>query len=136
MADNFVGALPALDEFNTFFWKSGEDGKLRMQQCGECSKWVHPPSVNCRYCMSESLEPQALSGRGTLVALTVNHMPWMPGLAVPYLIVIVELAEQKGLRLTSAMPSHESGTVKIGDEVVVSFQQRDDVWVPFFTLAN
>jgi uncharacterized OB-fold protein len=75
-----------------------------------------------------------MSGTGTVAALTVNRMPWVPGLKIPYVIVIVELDEQPGLRLTSAMPSVEPGNVAIGDRVKVCFEQREDVWMPFFEL--
>ena len=29
-------ALPAVTEWNRFYWTSGSDGKLRLQSCGTC----------------------------------------------------------------------------------------------------
>ncbi|MBQ0797487.1 OB-fold domain-containing protein [Zhongshania sp.] len=132
--DKTVGPVPELDELNSFFWTSGEDGKLRMQYCDDCQYWQHPPSVCCRKCLGEGIAAKVMSGKGTVAAITVNRMPWMPGLKIPYLLVIIELDEQPGLRLTSAMPSAEPGSVRIGDRVKVSFEQREDVWMPFFEL--
>ncbi|WP_197085952.1 Zn-ribbon domain-containing OB-fold protein [Spongiibacter sp. IMCC21906] len=129
-----MGPVPELDELNSFFWTSGADGQLRMQYCEDCQYWQHPPSVCCRKCLNEDIAPKPMSGTGTVAALTVNRMPWIPGLKIPYLLVIVELDEQQGLRLTSAMPAAEPGSVSIGDKVKVSFEQREDVWMPFFAL--
>ncbi|WP_210425079.1 Zn-ribbon domain-containing OB-fold protein [Spongiibacter thalassae] len=127
-----MGPVPELDELNEFFWTSGADGKLRMQYCDDCQYWQHPPSVCCRKCLGEGIAPRELSGEGTVAAVTINRMPWMPGLKVPYVLVIVELDEQPGLRLTSAMPSVDPEQVAIGDRVKVWFEQREDVWMPFF----
>ncbi|MFT4920432.1 MAG: putative OB-fold protein [Zhongshania aliphaticivorans] len=129
-----VGPTPELDELNSFFWTSGADGQLRMQYCEACQYWQHPPSVCCRKCLGEDIAAKPMSGTGTVAALTVNRMPWIPGLKIPYILVIVELDEQVGLRLTSAMPSVEPGKVAIGDRVKVCFEQREDVWMPFFEL--
>ncbi|MBR9910840.1 MAG: DNA-binding protein [Gammaproteobacteria bacterium] len=131
-----MGPAPELDELNAFFWTSGADGELRMQYCDECHYWQHPPSVCCRKCLGEGIAAKPLAGTGTVGAITVNRMPWMPGLKVPYILVIVELDEQPGLRLTSAMPGVEPGAVQIGDRVKVCFEQREDVWVPFFELLS
>ncbi|RNL65594.1 Zn-ribbon domain-containing OB-fold protein [Zhongshania marina] len=129
-----VGPTPELDELNGFFWSSGADGQLRMQYCEDCQYWQHPPSVCCRKCLGEEITAKPMSGTGTVAAITVNRMPWMPGLKIPYLLVIIELDEQAGLRLTSAMPNAEPGSVSIGDRVKVFFEQREDVWMPFFEL--
>ncbi|POP51890.1 Zn-ribbon domain-containing OB-fold protein [Zhongshania marina] len=129
-----VGPTPELDELNSFFWSSGADGQLRMQYCEDCQYWQHPPSVCCRKCLGEEITAKPMSGTGTVAAITVNRMPWMPGLKIPYLLVIIELDEQAGLRLTSAMPNAEPGSVSIGDRVKVFFEQREDVWMPFFEL--
>lgn len=127
-----VGPAPELDDLNSFFWTSGADGHLRMQFCEDCQYWQHPPSVCCRKCLGEGITVKPMSGAGTIAALTVNRMPWMPGLKIPYILAIVELDEQVGLRLTSAMPGVEPGGVAIGDRVKVRFEQREDVWMPFF----
>ncbi|MEX1668103.1 Zn-ribbon domain-containing OB-fold protein [Zhongshania guokunii] len=130
-----VGPVPELDELNSFFWTSGADGKLRMQYCEDCQYWQHPPSVCCRKCLGEGIAAKPMSGTGTVAAITVNRMPWIPGLKIPYILVIVELDEQAGLRLTSAMPGVEPESVAIGDRVKVRFEQREDVWMPFFEPA-
>lgn len=132
MSEKMSGPLPTLEEPYTFFWKSGEQGELKMQRCQNCSLWIHPPTEICRQCHSEQLEPEALSGIGTIVAVTINHQPWMPGLEVPYTIAIVELDEQAGLRLTSNIIGDNALDSQIGQRVEVCFEQREDVCLPQF----
>jgi uncharacterized OB-fold protein len=72
-----------------------------------------------------------VSGRGTVHTFTVNHQPW-DGSTEPWAIVLVELPEQEGLRLTSNLVGLEPDEVRIGMEVQVLFEQHDDVWVPVF----
>ena len=75
--------LPLITLDNEFFWTSGADGKLRLQECGDCTALIHPPAPVCRYCRSHNLGVRAVSGRGTLAGFTVNHRFSVPGLAAP-----------------------------------------------------
>ncbi|WP_076593840.1 Zn-ribbon domain-containing OB-fold protein [Herminiimonas arsenitoxidans] len=125
--------LPQLNELNTFFWTSGADGKLRMQRCQDCRKWLHPAGVNCPHCMSRNIAPEALSGLGTIAALTINHQPWLPGVEVPYAVAIVNLDEQKGLNLTTNIVGVPIAEIHIGQRVQVKFEHIEDVFLPLFT---
>ena len=133
MSDKSFGPLPALEEPNTFFWTAGKDGQLLIQQCGECAYWLHPPGYFCPQCQSENIQPQVVSGLGSIVAVTVNYQPWMPKQQVPYVVALVELDEQAGLRLTTNSIGVEPEAVAIGQRVKVVFEQREDVWMPLFT---
>jgi thiolase-like protein/rubredoxin-like zinc ribbon protein len=42
--------LPLITADNEFFWTSGNDGKLRLQKCADCTALIHPPAPVCRYC--------------------------------------------------------------------------------------
>lgn len=133
MTEMVSGPLPELVEPFSFFWTAGGDGELRFQRCGDCGHWLHPPGVICPVCRSENLLQPAVSGLGTVVAASVNYQPWMPGLEVPYALAIVELDEQKGLRLTTRIIGIPPEAVVIGQRVQVEFEQREDVWLPLFT---
>lgn len=124
--------LPALEPETAFFWQSGADGTLRVQRCGDCGHWQHPPFPRCAACHGENVSPQPVSGRGRVTSFTVNHEPWLPGLAVPFLFAVVELAEQAQLYLFTnlLMPVDEA---RIGMAVRVRFEQHEDVWLPMFT---
>ena len=124
--------LPRLDDGNREFWTGGQHGELRFWRCQECGWWLHPPSPRCPQCLSKSLAVEAVSGLATLHAFTVNHQPWFPGVEVPYVIAIVELPEQQGLRLTTGIVGCEPDDVRIGMPLRVTFDNYEDVWLPFF----
>jgi acetyl-CoA acetyltransferase len=73
-----------------------------------------------------------VSGRGTIVALTVNHQAWQPDLQCPYAIAVVAVDEDPRVRLTARIVTVDPEAVRIGQRVEVSFEQRADVWVPVF----
>jgi uncharacterized OB-fold protein len=125
--------LPRLTEHNGFFWTSGEDGELRIQRCQACGYWVHPAGVLCPVCHSHDVAPEVTSGRATLHTYTVNHQQWIPGFDPPYVVAIVELPEQEGLRLTTNLVRYgDLDQVAIGMPVRVTFEHWDDVWLPLF----
>lgn len=127
--------LPKLDELNTPFWTGGEHGELRFWRCRACSYWLHPPSLRCPSCLSKELAVEAAWGRATLHTYTVNHQAFMPGPELPYVIAIVELPEQPGLRLTTNLVGVDVDEVSIGMDLEVVFEHHDDVWLPLFRPA-
>jgi uncharacterized OB-fold protein len=62
----------------------------------------------------------------------VNHQAWIPGFDPPYVVAIVELPEQEGLRLTTNIVGCAVEDVTIGLEVQVLFEHHDEVWIPLF----
>jgi hypothetical protein len=127
--------LPALTPETEFFWTSGADGRLRFLRCDDCYTYAHPPSPVCPQCASRSLTPEAVTGRGTVVTYTVNHQDWGL-LAPPYVIAIVELIEQPGLRLTTNLVNVDVDAVHSSMPVQVHFEATDDVWLPLFEPAT
>lgn len=130
-------ALPRLGAINRPFWQSGETGVIQMQLCTACGRWRHPPGVRCADCGSRDLQWSPVTGRGTVVSHTVNHQPWAPDTIVPYTLVLVELDEQAGLRLTSRLVDGPmpNGAL-IGSRVSVVFERREDVWLPLFQIED
>lgn len=126
--------LPALDETNEFFWTSGEDGRLRFQRCQRCGYYLHPPGPRCPACGGRDLAPEPVQGRATVFSYTVNHQAWV-GETEPWVIAIVELPEQEGLRLTTNIVDCPVDDVAIGQEVEVTFEHHDGVWFPLFRPA-
>jgi uncharacterized OB-fold protein len=125
--------LPFLTDLNRPFWSGGKDGELRFLRCQACGYYNHPPTPICPSCHSKRLEWERVSGRATLFTYSVNHQPWMPGPELPYVVAIVELPEQDGLRLTTNLVDVDPGQVEIGMEVEVTFEPHDDeVWIPLF----
>jgi uncharacterized OB-fold protein len=76
-----------------------------------------------------------LSGRARVHSYTVNHKQWYPGQPVPYVIGLVELVEQSGLRLMTNIVNCPIEQVAIGMPVRVVFETlSDDVALPLFEL--
>jgi acetyl-CoA acetyltransferase/uncharacterized OB-fold protein len=128
--------LPQLTPANSWFWTSGADGTLRIQACGDCGKLVHPPVPICPACRSRARVPMPVSGRGTVVALTVNHHQWSRAFTPPYAIANVALEEDATVHLTTNVVGCDPYDVHIGQRVHVSFEPEDDVWLPLFEPAG
>jgi uncharacterized OB-fold protein len=131
-----VRPLPQVTPTNEWFWTSGADSRLRIQRCQDCKALVHPPVPVCPNCRSRAWEPTVVSGRGTVVAFTVNHHQWLPGLEPPYAIANVALAEDPTVHLTTNIVGCDPDAVHVGQQVSVRFEQHDDVWLPMFEPAG
>ncbi len=136
MVQGYQRMLPQLNQENAFYWTSGADGELRILRCQDCGTWLHPPRPICGKCLSRNLAPEAVSGKGEVFSFTVNCKSWGPGLEVPYVIAVVELAEQPGLQLTSNLRGVAPEAVRIGMRVEVEFERDEDVWLPMFRPAG
>jgi uncharacterized OB-fold protein len=125
--------LPLVTPDNQHFWTGGARGELLILRCSSCSAWLHPPTPVCRFCLSTEVVPTAVSGRGRVLSYTTNHQPWMPDMEVPFVVVVVALDEDPGLRVFSRLVGDTTG-VDIGSRVSVEFEQVSDVWLPLFRL--
>lgn len=134
MSDTPFRVMPLLDDDNEFFWTSGRDGNLRFLHCGSCDYFIHPPAPICPRCHNREVEPKQVSGQASVFSFTVNHQPW-DGSPEPYVIGLVELPEQEGLRLTTAIVGCEPDEVAIGMPVQVVFEDHDPVFLPLFEPA-
>ena len=123
--------LPRLEPENEFFWTSGADGRLRFLRCQDCRSFIHPPYPRCPDCLSADVAVEAVSGRATLVAHTVNEHTWIPG-SEPYIIGLVAIDEQESVRLTTNLVGVEPIDVVTGMALQVTFEQCDDVYLPLF----
>jgi len=124
---------PRVTAANEHFWRGGREGELRFLRCGPCGCWIHPPSPRCPACLSKDVAPAAVSGLGTVYSFTLNHQPWVPSPDHPYVIALVALDEQDGLRLMTNVVNCPAESVSIGLRVRVVFENHDDdVWFPLF----
>lgn len=100
------------------FWEATAAGQLALCRCAECRLWLHPPLHQCRHCGGKtSFEP--VSGRGAIYTYTVVRHPAVPGYLdnLPYVIAIVELDEQVGLKLPTRLIDVDPASVKVGQRV-------------------
>lgn len=124
--------LPQLTFDNEFFWTSGADGVLRIQECGDCKSLIHPPQPICRYCHGHNMGVREVSGRAVLSAFTVNHRFSIPGLPAPYVVAQVAIEEDPRVRLTTNIIDCDPDDLEPGRVVEVVFEENDDVWLPLF----
>ncbi|WP_207569111.1 thiolase C-terminal domain-containing protein [Mycobacterium decipiens] len=127
--------LPLITDENAFYWHSGADGTLRLQECTDCRALIHPPAPVCRYCRSRRVGVRAVSGRATLAGFTVNHRFSLPGLPAPYVVAQVAITEDPRVRLTTNIVSCDPDQLQLGQQVEVVFEQVEDVWLPLFRPA-
>ena len=128
-------AVPAPNPLADFFWRCGADGVLRLLHCAACDYYLHPPSTPCPRCLSPAVAPKDVSGHAVVHTFTVNVQQWWPA-QEPYVIAIVELPEQHGLRLTTNIIGCDPDTVRIGMPVRVHFLEREGIHYPVFVPAG
>jgi uncharacterized protein len=132
IVEPFPRVLPKITARNAHFWQGGADGALRLDRCQVCGTYLHPPSPVCWSCRSMDVAPEAVSGRGVVYAFTINHYRWLPDMDPPYVVAMIDLVEQEGLRITSNVVGCPVTDVRTGMEVEVVFAHHDDVYVPLF----
>ncbi len=124
--------LPQLSEMNSYFWTGGKDGRLHIRRCGDCETYHHPYQGACHACGSRNVGAVPVSGRGTVLAVTINHQPWFPGIPVPYVLALVEIDEQSDIRLFTNLINIAVEDAVPGMAVKVCFEQHGDIFIPLF----
>jgi uncharacterized protein len=130
---SFIRPLPALEPRTEAFWRACRAGRLEFTRCVPCQHLIHPSRPICPKCRGRNLDVATVSGRGRVHSYTVNHKAWYPGQEVPYVIALVELVEQTGLRLMTNIVNCPIERVHIDMPVRVLFETlSDDVALPLF----
>ncbi len=134
MAGSDPRPVPQADAVSCFFWEGAKRGELLVQRCSSCGCYQFPPDVCCVYCQSVELVPTAVSGVGTLYSYAVVERPFHAGFvdAVPYVVGLVELREQAGLKILTNVVDADPASLRVGMPVEVVFERRDDVVLPQF----
>jgi uncharacterized OB-fold protein len=109
---------PRPDEDTLGFWEATATGKLAICRCQECGVWLHPPLERCRSCAGATAF-QPVAGLGEVHSFIVVRQPSVAGYldAVPYVVALVELDEQAGLRLPARLVDVDPEHVAIGMRV-------------------
>jgi uncharacterized OB-fold protein len=104
------------------FWQATAEGRLRLCRCTECRHWIQPPLERCPICEGPTGFEDA-SGEGRLYSYTVVRRAAVPGYQerVPYVVGLVELDEQPGLRLPALLPDVDPDAVAMGQFMRVEF---------------
>ena len=126
------GLLPRIEPENEYYWTAGQDGAIKIQKCSDCGKLRHTAVPICRECRSMEFEYAPMSGKGYVLGYTINYQQWLPNMPPPYVIVIVGLVEDLGIRITSNLEDVDYDDLEVGMAVEAFFEQAEDVWLPKF----
>ncbi|WP_232715445.1 Zn-ribbon domain-containing OB-fold protein [Gordonia metallireducens] len=132
-------SIPSVVDNDRAYWTAGADGVLRLPFCESCGRWFFPPADTCPTC-GGPVGFRDTRGTGTVYTFTVNVQRYRPDLPTPYVIALIELDDQAGLRVPGNVVGCEPDDVKIGMRVEVSFEaatSRNEpdggLFVPVFT---
>ncbi len=126
--------LPKIADGTRAYWTGGADEQLRIARCESCRRFVHPPRANCPDC-AEPLVFTAVSGNATLFTYTVAHQQFHPAVPTPFVIALVELVEQPGLRLVTNLVDCDPDSLTTGMALRVRFEQHGETFMPVFAPA-
>jgi uncharacterized OB-fold protein len=131
--------MPVADALTEPFWAGVREGRLVIQRCQNCGWYVHLPRPVCPRCRSFDLAYEPVSGRGTLYSYTETYRPFHPFFVdrVPFLVAVIELAEQTGLRFVSNLTGISEPDVHFDMAVEVHFERlSDELTIPVFAPAG
>jgi uncharacterized protein len=120
--DATVGIPPAVTEETAAFWAAAAEGRLVAERCASCGAVAFPPRGACRHCRGRHMEACEIAGRGVVYSYTVNYQAWMPGLAVPFGIVIVDFPAYPGVRVAGRLRGCAPEAARVGMAVDVGFE--------------
>lgn len=129
--------LPTRDAFSGPFWDAAQRHELSLQKCDDCGRFRYYPRPMCPDCHSMKATWTRCSGRGTVYSYTVVRRPlarWFKE-RMPIVCAVIELEE--GVRMISNVVDVEPTEVRIGLDVVVTFEDVDDeITLPMFVPAG
>jgi uncharacterized OB-fold protein len=128
--------FPVPDGDSKPFWQGVAQGKLLIQRCDACQRFVFYPRSICPHCFAETLSWVESQGTGTIYSYTVVHRAFGPFAGqTPFVVALVDLTE--GVRMMTRITGSEPGAVRIGVAVQVVFVQADEgVTLPYFQLVS
>jgi len=129
---------PQPDEITRFYWEAAAEGRLVLQRCEACSRFQYPPELVCTYCQHEGFEPTEVSGQATLYSFAIVERAFHAGFVnqVPYVLAMVELAEQPGLRMLTNILDADPEELAIGMELELCFDAIGEQQLPQFRPAK
>ena len=128
---------PVPDEVTAFYWEAVGRGELAVLRCESCRRFHHPPDVACPHCGATDLRAEVVSGRGVVFASTVARQAFDAAFVdeVPYVLALVELDEQPGVRILANVLDVAPVPVAVGTPVQVAFEHHGDWSLPQFRVV-
>lgn len=115
------------------YWRAASEGRLVIQHCRSCARWIHFPEPRCAACGSVDLGWDTVAGGGTVATFSIIHRSFVAGFDdAPYVIAWIDLPEQAGLRVFGNITGCAAEEVRIGMPVELWFEQRGEMMLPNF----
>ena len=112
MSEELAPPIPVPDQDSADWWDSLRDGVFAIDYCDRCQRFQHPPFESCRLC-GGPLALKAVLGSATLYSFIIQRRAMLPGFEVPYVLGLIELDDQAGLRVSGKVCC-EPEAAKIG----------------------
>lgn len=119
----YLRPLPRKEPFNQPFWEGMEQGEFRVTKCQDCGDWNWIPYPGCRSCLSQNLEWEPVSGKGTLMTFSVVHRGPPTFGSDPYGVALVELEEKpRSIVVLANIVETDFETLEIGMPMEMVFE--------------
>jgi len=127
--------LPRPTPLSQPYWEGCREGVLRLQQCGDCSRFQFYPRCICSHCGGNRLGWRRASGRGVLSSYTIVERGISAEYPAPYVVALIDLEE--GPRMMSGVIDADPADLRVGAPVEVCFAQwSPDIQMPLFRLTQ
>lgn len=128
--------IPVPDPDSRPYWEGLKSGQLMLCRCDDTGKWIHPPLERSRF-TGGPVHFEQVSGTGTIYSYIVIRQPLVPGRMPPYVVGLIELPEQAGLRINAVIDA-DPAEVRIGQQVRLRIVELGDSGyrIPEFVIHN
>lgn len=128
----FPGVL--VDHDNVAHYRGLLQGKLLINRCTACSRWIYPHRPLCPHCLSWDVRPTEVSGKGRVFMFTLIHQERDPQgqPREPIVAAAVELVEQPGLRYLARIVNCPTARLSPDMPVQLAWIERDRLKIPAF----
>ncbi|HIE4194953.1 MULTISPECIES: Zn-ribbon domain-containing OB-fold protein [Burkholderia] len=116
--------IPVANADSQPYWDAARERRLLIRKCKACGTTHFMPRYLCPSCWSDQIEWVESSGAGHVHSFTII---WRAPLAsfgahAPYVVALIDLDE--GPRMLTNIVGDEALSVRIGDRVGVTFEDR------------
>lgn len=119
-----VGLAPEITPENVSFWEHARRGELVVDRCTVCGRHHFPPRRWCATChRADTIDPAFhLHGPASLYSYTVNHVSWLDGMEVPFVLGLAELSDAPGVRIPCRVRTSRPDQLAVGMALRVGFE--------------
>jgi len=128
LPEGLPAPAPSPDGLDRPYWDAARRHQLVAQRCNACGAWQWSPEWICHACHSFEVGWGDVPGRGRIFSWQRVWHPVHPALvgAVPYVVLLVELAGAGGIRMIGNLAGDPRAPVRIGAEVEPVFEDHGD----------